>query len=514
MSRDRQQRLTLVRSNISRSQPIATARNLIYEKNYGVDSTAVEALLKPDSWVPNSNVLSDNLSAFGFNVFAALVVDLLHEFELGIWRMLLIHLLRILTALNKDLVHELDRRYRQVPPFGPATIRRFSANTSEMSNMAAACNFEDLLQCSIPVFEGLLPEAHNKILLDLLFTMAHWHGLAKLCMHSDFTLEILDQQTTDLGEKFRHFKSKVCTAYHTQELDHEVNARSRQQAKDVTRRMEDSIANGVGQGTAAQKRAGGNAKGKHKPNLEWSQDPRSPRQSRRKKLLNFRTYKFHALGDYVASIRQFGTTDSYSTEPGELEHRTPKGRYRQTDHRNFIHQLTQIECRQIRLRHIKQWQTTRTPHTQADETVIDPQLHHHIGLSEKNFDELGNYLRSHAGDPAMKDFLPRLKDHILDRMGTLESVENSAHPDQEHRILDGHSLARQPASQTTPYMEDEDFEGEENFTEIAHPSDDEEGHDIGIKELNFFEQGRNTSTESLAEALDDMFMSHAFDYEN
>jgi hypothetical protein len=26
---------------------------LIYEKNYGVDSTAVKALLKPDSWVPN-----------------------------------------------------------------------------------------------------------------------------------------------------------------------------------------------------------------------------------------------------------------------------------------------------------------------------------------------------------------------------------------------------------------------------------------------------------------------------
>lgn len=60
--------------------------------------------------IVNKNALSDKLSAFGFNVFAALVVDLLHEFELGIWRMLLIHLLRILTALNKDLVHELDKR--------------------------------------------------------------------------------------------------------------------------------------------------------------------------------------------------------------------------------------------------------------------------------------------------------------------------------------------------------------------------------------------------------------------
>jgi hypothetical protein len=35
----------------------------------------------------------------------------MHEFELGVWRALFIHLLRILYAANKVLVHELDRRY-------------------------------------------------------------------------------------------------------------------------------------------------------------------------------------------------------------------------------------------------------------------------------------------------------------------------------------------------------------------------------------------------------------------
>jgi hypothetical protein len=55
--------------------------------------------------------LSDRLGPFGLNVFIALVVDLLHEFELGVWHMLFIHLLRILTTLNKDLVHELDKRF-------------------------------------------------------------------------------------------------------------------------------------------------------------------------------------------------------------------------------------------------------------------------------------------------------------------------------------------------------------------------------------------------------------------
>lgn len=48
------------------------------------------------------------------------------------------------------LIHVSDR-YRQIPPFGPATIRRFSANTSEMSNMAAR-NFEDLLQVCLSLW--------------------------------------------------------------------------------------------------------------------------------------------------------------------------------------------------------------------------------------------------------------------------------------------------------------------------------------------------------------------------
>jgi hypothetical protein len=42
-----------------------------------------------------------------------LVVDLLHEFELGVWRSLFVHLIRILNAFDPRLVHELD--YRSVP---------------------------------------------------------------------------------------------------------------------------------------------------------------------------------------------------------------------------------------------------------------------------------------------------------------------------------------------------------------------------------------------------------------
>jgi hypothetical protein len=40
-----------------------------------------------------------------------LVVDLMHEFELGVWKALFIHLLRILSSVNPTLLHELDHRY-------------------------------------------------------------------------------------------------------------------------------------------------------------------------------------------------------------------------------------------------------------------------------------------------------------------------------------------------------------------------------------------------------------------
>ena len=39
-----------------------------------------------------------------------LVVDLLHEFELGVWKAIFIHLLRILDSLAGDTLSELDRR--------------------------------------------------------------------------------------------------------------------------------------------------------------------------------------------------------------------------------------------------------------------------------------------------------------------------------------------------------------------------------------------------------------------
>jgi hypothetical protein len=59
----------------------------------------------------SQNAFSYRLNSLGFCFFLMLVVDLMHEFELGVWKALFIHLLRILESVNPNLLHELDRRY-------------------------------------------------------------------------------------------------------------------------------------------------------------------------------------------------------------------------------------------------------------------------------------------------------------------------------------------------------------------------------------------------------------------
>ena len=128
MARDMAQRKTLARTNdVKHRTRVRAARKSIYEKDYAIDSRAVEDLLQEHSLVPTAvffilflkifvliryyqNAFSSKLAPFGFNMFSTLVVDLMHEVELGVWKAIFIHLLRILDCQNKGLTHELDRR--------------------------------------------------------------------------------------------------------------------------------------------------------------------------------------------------------------------------------------------------------------------------------------------------------------------------------------------------------------------------------------------------------------------
>jgi hypothetical protein len=113
----------LQEDNIHRRTSIAAARRVIYASRYQVNSTAVNNILKKESWVPavvrhnsvlitlalthtyqRQNAFSDRLSPLGFDLHRMLLPDLMHEFELGVWRAVFIHLLRILEAVDESLL--------------------------------------------------------------------------------------------------------------------------------------------------------------------------------------------------------------------------------------------------------------------------------------------------------------------------------------------------------------------------------------------------------------------------
>jgi hypothetical protein len=144
-------------------------------------------------------------------------------------------------------------------------------------------------KCALPIFENLLDDEYAKYdgyIQDLLFSLAYWHALAKLRLHTSTTIGTLKEVTKQLFRQLRHFTKDICTAFVTRELPREEAARGRRNAK-----------------KAAAAKAAGKA------------PPKTPAGGSKIKLFNMLTYKGHSLGDYVRTILFFGTVDSYSTQP-------------------------------------------------------------------------------------------------------------------------------------------------------------------------------------------------------
>lgn len=108
--------------------------------------------------------------------------------------------------------------------------------------------------------------------------MGEWHGFAKLRMHTESSLKHLEELTPVLGKAMRNFRDTSATAFTTFELPREQDARMRRKQ-------------------SLQSHGDGNEA-----------------SSRKIKKLNLHTYKWHALGDYVAAVRLFGGTDGFSTQ--------------------------------------------------------------------------------------------------------------------------------------------------------------------------------------------------------
>jgi hypothetical protein len=237
-------------------------------------------------------------------------------------------------------------------------------------------------------------------------------------MHTDLTVKLVETVTTSFGDKLRAFTKNTCPAFNTYELNREFDARKRRDARGSARVCADPPAPGISAPENPATNPQPIAIGVDQAVNTTNSHPGG--NKRRQKSFSLNTYKVHALGDYAATIRRYGTTDSYSTEPvrnicyhfsckeilmvfikGELEHRSAKARYTRTNRKNFTKQITQIERRQARLRRIREGHR-RSGKPQDEQVVGSPEAHHHIGKSQNNPEHITHFLRKNAGDPAVK----------------------------------------------------------------------------------------------------------------
>ncbi|KAF7293434.1 hypothetical protein MIND_01120800 [Mycena indigotica] len=104
-----------------------------------------------------------------------------------------------------------------------------------MKKMAAR-DFEDILQCLLPVCEGLFGEFDALVQL-LVFRLQIWHAYAKLRLHTSTTIERFRKATSELCETVRKF-ARDTAKVETHELPREQNARIRRNAAKAARRAE------------------------------------------------------------------------------------------------------------------------------------------------------------------------------------------------------------------------------------------------------------------------------------
>ncbi|KAH9010805.1 hypothetical protein EDB84DRAFT_1445518 [Lactarius hengduanensis] len=239
--------------------------------------------------------------------------------------------------------------------------------------------FLDVLLCA-SMFCGSFPKACEKVILDLIFLLATWHALAKLRMHTTSSLSFFESVTKALGRVLRCFNNQVCPKYNTVDTPGEVAKKACREAS--------KVAKGTG----------------HNPGPKGSSDTKCG-----VRLFNLATYKLHALGHYVSM--------------GEREHRRVKQFYARTNRRAFERQIALHERRTARLRAMKKRSTNQTSSTvilanNDDETLpqSDPSERYHVSHSRKIHFNITKWLADNKDDPAVENFLPDLKDHLLGRM--------------------------------------------------------------------------------------------------
>ncbi|OSD02554.1 hypothetical protein PYCCODRAFT_1367089, partial [Trametes coccinea BRFM310] len=347
-------------------------------------------LLCPTLMTSQQSAFSTRLASFGLNHYQLFAPDLMHEFELGVWKNTFIHLLRLLMAQGGTTVQEFNRRMRSMPTFGRDTIRKFWHDVSTRKQLAAR-DFEDFLACIMPAFEGLLPVADDQTIADMLFELANWHALAKLRLHTTVTITILRGATEHMCRAMRAFARTTCKRYETRELPKETEARVRraENGKRAVDRMPKVV---------------------------------------RFNVLN--TYKYHSLPDYPDFIEQGGTTDNYNSQVAELEHRHAKRYYRRTNKIGYALQIAKHQRRAALLRALRELddyvprrerlrirqEANEELHRQDSLLPAPPLERYVISQSTRAPLRLSKWLTHQKQDAAIKNFIPMLRAHIFGRL--------------------------------------------------------------------------------------------------
>lgn len=241
----------------------------------------------------------------------------------------------------------------------------------------------------MPCIDRFLPEPHNTSVLSMLFVLGTGHSLAKLRIHTNSSLELLDDATTCLGITLWYFTWVICPEFAMKETAAKFSKRKRQEATSTTQASDSN--------------------------------------TRKPRIFNMKTIKLHSLGDYVSNIQKYGTTDLYDTSivssplsslyqnhgkynfnrclQLELSHRCVKTRWKAyTSKKNTMWQLGNINFVESQVCWIAAevdtagilMKSVSSPSTEPINTYF------HIAKDVKKPLILGEWLNDHLDDPALR----------------------------------------------------------------------------------------------------------------
>ncbi|KAJ8085485.1 hypothetical protein PM082_004301 [Marasmius tenuissimus] len=323
-----------------RREWIEESRSCIFQYGMALTSDIVVEIMKGGaSEQLDRNTFSELLHQVDDNYYNLLVADTMHELA-GLMESLFKHLNCLVFAEDNGNLSILNSRCCNVPTFDNGTIQPFVNNVTLMKKFAFR-DFEDVIQCSIPCFEGLLPDEHNDVILDLLWDFNVLIAYASLGMHTDSTVATLDSRITQYGKSLWRFVNKTCAAYTTKEIPEEAEKRQNTEASRAKKRHKQGKAPKNKKSDASEEDANG---------------------------LKEKTFKTHMPTHYPYFIKAFGSLDSYTTHMRERKHIHTKRLYGQTNKRNHEPQIAMYH-RRARLLHSLCVKGRFVEHHKAKDTV-------------------------------------------------------------------------------------------------------------------------------------------------